>query len=73
MKPPKDLEKYMPSVIASARLMNLILEMMLCSKAKIKWELKLWKHYTEEDIKKSKMVAVPTCGTFSSGEYTEEP
>ena len=74
MKVPKDIAKYMPSYVAGIRLIDLALQHILCRRdVRVRWQLKLWSYYSPEAIKNSKAIALPTCGTFSSGEFTEKP
>jgi hypothetical protein len=74
MKVPKDIAKYIPSLVAGIRLIDLAVKHILCCRdgVRIKWQLKLWRYYPPDVLKDSKIVAVPTCGTFSSGEYGEK-
>lgn len=73
MKVPKDISKYMPSYVAGIRLIDLALQQILCRpNARIKWQLKLHIYYPPDALKNSKAVAVPTMGTFGSGDY-EDP
>lgn len=73
MRPPKDLDKYIPSWIAGIRLMDLALKYVCCRppSARIKWSLTLWLYYPPDALKNSKAIAVPTRGTFGSGTYQE--
>jgi hypothetical protein len=74
MKPPKDIEKYIPSVVAGIRLIDLAMKHILCRRdARVKWQLKLHVYYSPEAIKKSKAIAIPTCITFGSGDFEEAP
>lgn len=70
MNPPKDLNKYIPSWVAGIRLIDLALQQILCRRnARIKWKLELSIYYSPDDLKNSKEIAIPTRGTFGSGNY----
>lgn len=72
MRPPKDLTKYIPSWVAGIRLIDLAVKHVLCRRdARIKWSVTILLYYPPGIIKNSKAVALPTRGTFGSGDYEE--
>lgn len=72
-KPPKDLEKYIPSHVAAARLITLAVDYILCrSRARIKWTLKIHFYYPPEALAAHEGPCIATYATFGSGDW-EEP
>jgi hypothetical protein len=73
MREPKDIKKYIPSLIAGVRLIDLALKYIICRRnVRVKWQLTIWVYYPPDVLKNSKAVAVPTRGIFSSGDFEEE-